>query len=138
MAKKKDPTLVWKDRKRILGMPITFTKYSIRENRLFYSRGLFNTVEEELLVYRILDVQLSRTFGEKLVGVGTITLFTADKTNAELKLIHIKKPHMVRDIISRLVEQERSKLNIRGKELFGVADQDANGPVDINGDGVPD
>ncbi len=138
MAKQKDPTLLWKDRKRILGLPITFTKYSIRENRLFYSKGLLNTVEEELLVYRILDVQLARSFGEKLVGVGTITLFTADKTNSELKLVHIKKPREVRDLISRLVEQERSKLNIRGKELFGVADQDANGGVDINGDGIPD
>lgn len=138
MARKKDPTLYWKDRKRILGLPITFTKYSIRENRLFYARGLFNTVEEELLIYRILDVKLSRTFGEKLVGVGTVTLFTADKTNPELRLTHIKRPHDVRDLISRMVEAERSRLNIRGKELFGVADQDANGMTDSNGDGIPD
>lgn len=138
MARKQDPTLYWKDRKRILGLPITFTKYSIRENRLFYSKGLFNTVEEELLIYRILDVKLSRSFGEKLVGVGTITLFTADKTNPELRLTHVKRPKDVRDLVSRMVEAERSRLNIRGKELFGVADQDANGMMDRNGDGIPD
>ncbi len=138
MAGKQDPTLYWKDRKRILGLPITFTKYSVRENRLFYSRGLFNTVEEELLIYRILDVRLTRSFGEKLVGVGTVTLFTADKTNPELRLTHVKRAKEVRDLISRMVEAERSRLNIRGKELFGVADQDANGMTDSNGDGIPD
>jgi len=138
MARKQDPYLYWKDRKRILGLPITFTKYSVRENRLFYSRGLFNTVEEELLIYRILDVKLSRSFGEKLFGVGTVTLFTADKTNPELRLTHIKRPKDVRDLISKMVEAERSRLNIRGKELFGVADQDANGQMDSNGDGIPD
>lgn len=137
MARKKDPNLHWKDRKRILGLPITFTRYQIQDNRLFYSKGLFSTTEEELLLYRILDVKLARSFGEKLVGVGTITLFTADKTNPELKLQHVKKPREVRDLISRMVEQERSKLNIRGKELFGVADMDANGMPDYDGDGMP-
>ena len=137
MARTKDPNLHWKDRKRILGIPITFTKYMLRDNRLFYSKGLFSTTEEELLLYRILDVKLSRTFGEKLVGVGTVTLFTADKTNPELKLQHVKKPKDVRDLISRMVEAERSKLNIRGKELFGVSDMDANGMPDYDGDGMP-
>ena len=26
---------IWKDRKRILGMPITFTRYRLSEDRLF-------------------------------------------------------------------------------------------------------
>jgi uncharacterized membrane protein YdbT with pleckstrin-like domain len=137
MAKRQDPNLHWKDRKRILGLPITFTKYVLQDSRLFYAKGLFSTTEEELLLYRILDVKLSRSFGEKLVGVGTVTLFTADATNPELVLQHVKNPKMVRDLISRLVEQERTKLNIRGKELFGVSDVDANGMPDFDGDGMP-
>jgi uncharacterized membrane protein YdbT with pleckstrin-like domain len=137
MAKMQDPNLHWKDRKRILGLPITFTKYVLQDSRLFYAKGLFSTTEEELLLYRILDVKLSRSFGEKLVGVGTVTLFTADATNPELVLQHVKNPKMVRDLISRLVEQERTKLNIRGKELFGVSDVDANGMPDFDGDGMP-
>ena len=27
--------LIWKDRKRVLGMPLTFTKYSLSEDRIF-------------------------------------------------------------------------------------------------------
>lgn len=118
---------VWKDRKRFLGLPLSFTRYSIREQRLFYSKGFFNTTEDELLLYRILDVKLNRTFGDKLVGVGTVTLYTADKTTPELKLERVKKPKYVRDTISKMVEEERLRLNIRGKELYGVSDNDTQG-----------
>lgn len=124
MAEKTKVEYKWKDRKRFLGLPLSFTKYSVRDQRLFYSKGFFNTTEDELLLYRILDVKLNRTLGDKIVGVGTITLYTADKTNPELQLIRIKKPKMVRDLISKMVEEERIRLNIRGKELYGVSDND--------------
>lgn len=129
---------VWKDRKRYLGLPLSFTKYAVRDQRLFFSKGFFNTVEDELLLYRILDVKLNRTFGDKLVGVGTVTLFTADKTSPELKLERVRNPKKVRDVISKLVEEERLRLNIRGKELYGVSDNDITGKVNIGNDTIGD
>ena len=33
---------IWKDRKRFLGMPLSFTRYSLSEDRLFLQKGLFN------------------------------------------------------------------------------------------------
>ena len=55
--------LIWKDRKRnILGMPFSFTSYSLTEERLFIETGFFNSVENEVRLYRILDVQLRRSF----------------------------------------------------------------------------
>lgn len=112
----------WKDRKRILGLPITFTKYKLENNRLFVSRGLFTTVEDELVMYRVLDVRLERTFGNKIFGVGTVTLYTADETNRELKLERIKKSKQVRDMMSEIAEAERAKVGIKGREIYGVAE----------------
>ena len=43
-----EPAVVWKDRKRICGLPITFTKYSMSEDRLFLETGLLNTRQEEV------------------------------------------------------------------------------------------
>lgn len=138
MAKNPKPEFQWKDRKRFLGLPLSFTRYAVRDQRLFYSKGFFNTTEDELLLYRIMDVKLTRTFGDKLVGVGTITLYTADKTNPELQLIRVKSPVKVRDMISKMVEEERVRLNIRGKELYGVSDHDhrysSDGNSSINDD----
>ena len=105
--KRKDVKIMeWKDRKRFLGMPLSFTKYRLENNRLFVSRGLFTTVEDELVMYRILDVRLKRTFWDKIFGVGTVTLFTADETNKELKLERIKTSKEVRDMMSEIAESE--------------------------------
>lgn len=111
----------WKDRKRILGLPLSFTKYRLDNNRLFVSKGFFSTVEDELVMYRVLDVRLKRTLWDKLFGVGTITLYTGDQTDKELLLQKVKHPKDVRDMISKLAEEERARLNIKGRELYGVA-----------------
>ena len=65
----------WKDRKRVLGIPMTFTQYTIDNDRLYVRTGFFKSEMNEILLYRILDVKSSQTFGQKLCGVGTITLF---------------------------------------------------------------
>ena len=39
---------LWKDRKRILGMPISFTRYSMSEDRLFTSVGFLNLKDDEV------------------------------------------------------------------------------------------
>ena len=136
MAKNKKAECIWKDRKRYLGLPLSFTKYAVKDQRLYYTKGFFNTTEEELLLYRILDIKLNRTFGDKVVGVGIITLFTADKTHPKLDLIRIKKPKKVRDLLSKMVENERIRINIHGKELYGVSNEMRG--LDLDGDGIPD
>jgi uncharacterized membrane protein YdbT with pleckstrin-like domain len=122
----------WKDRKRFLGMPLSFTKYRLEDNRLFVSRGLFTTVEDELVMYRILDVRLRRTFWDKIFGVGTVILYTADETNKELKLERIKTSKEVRNLMSEVAENERAKLGIKGRELYGVAENVFDGNNDAN------
>jgi hypothetical protein len=131
MAKNPKPEYQWKDRKRYLGLPLSFTRYAVRDQRLFFSRGFFNTTEDELLLYRVLDVKLNRTFGDKLVGVGTITLYTADKTHPELQLTRVRNPVRVRDMLSKMVEEERMRLNIRGRELYGVSGHAHHGCPDM-------
>ncbi|NLX64747.1 MAG: PH domain-containing protein [Clostridiaceae bacterium] len=135
MSKKQKDEYVWKDRKRYLGLPLSFTRYAVKDQRLYYTTGFFNTTEEEMLLYRILDIKLNRTLGDKLVGVGTITLYTADKTHPKLELVRIKNPKKVRDLLSKLVENERIRINAQGRELYGIS-KDIMG-FDSDGDGIP-
>lgn len=122
--------ILWKDRKRYFGLPLSFTRYSIRGIRFFLSKGFFSIEENELLLYRVLDIKYNRTLADRIFGVGTITLFTCDKTDSELKIIRVKHPDKVRDLISRLVEEERAKIRVRGKELYGVGDAAAGDGLD--------
>lgn len=123
--------VIWKDRKRFLGMPLSFTRYYIKSGRLYTSKGLLSVEENELLLYRIMDIKIKRTLGDKIFGVGTITLFTCDKTDNELKIIKIKNSIEVRDLISNMVEEARTKIRVRGKEIYGAAD-DNELDIDIN------
>jgi uncharacterized membrane protein YdbT with pleckstrin-like domain len=124
-----DATLLWRDRKRILGLPISFTVYTLKNQRLYLKEGFFNTKENEMLLYRILDINLSRSLGDKIFGVGSLTLFTADETHREFVVKNIKNPQQVRDLISTEVEKERERLKIRGREIYGVSDSDGTDNV---------
>ena len=111
--------VLWSDRKRWLGMPLTFTKYTVDENRLYVKRGFFRTTVEETLLYRILDIKSSAGFGQKICGVGTVTLFCNDQSNPVLELKNIKKPEKVRRFLSQTIEAKRHEKGVAGRELYG-------------------
>lgn len=128
---------LWKDRKRILGMPITFTKYELTADRLIHYKGLLSTETNELLLYRVMDIKLTRSLGQKLFGVGTITLYCADQSHSTFLLENIKKPDSVRKFLSKLVEDERTLKGLTGREIYGAA-ATARDFTDVDGDGIPD
>ncbi len=120
MSKKNtDATILWKDRKRIVfGLPWSFTKYSLSEERLFIQRGFFNVREDEVRLYRIMDISLTRTLGQRLFGIGTINFCSADKTLKDFQFKNIKKSRDVKELISELVEKERTAKRVSSREFM--------------------
>lgn len=117
----KEQDIVWKDRKRILGMPISFTKYYIKNNRLFRSAGLFSNQEDEIMLYKIMDLRVNISFLDRIFRVGTVTIYSRDESNREMKLLKIKHPKKVRDMLSEKVESLKKNMKIQGREMYGVA-----------------
>ncbi len=130
--------ILWQDRKRYLGLPLSFTIYSFSKNKFYMKTGIFNTKSEEILLYRILDITYKQTFGQKIFGVGSVILNTADKTTPILEIKSIKTPDRVRKALSTLVEQRRDEKRVTGKEMFGAASSHDFGDADLDLDGVPD
>ena len=148
-----EKTILWSDRKRILGLPLSFTRYRVDDDRLYVETGFIRSETNELLLYRVLDVKSTRTLGQKLLGVGTVTLMSSDQSNPRLELKNIRDCERVRRFLSGLIEKQRSELGIRGRELYGSgarAAMDPDGshpapppggpglPPDQDGDGIPD
>ena len=120
----------FQERKRwvFFGLPFTFTKYMVKEDMLTVQTGLFNIVENDCYMYKIQDVELSASLGERLFKLGTITCFTGDNTHTQLKLEHIRNARAIKDFILKSSEEARIKrrtvnmLDIGSGEMADVSD----------------
>ena len=126
MAKKVNIEYIWKDRKRFLGMPLSATRYSMSEDRLFISVGIFTLIYDEVLLYRVRDIDISRTFWQRLFGVGTIHIISSDKTMPNLVLKNVKRPIEVKELIHKQVEEMKLRRRVRVGEIMGEMDNDDN------------
>jgi uncharacterized membrane protein YdbT with pleckstrin-like domain len=117
---------LWKDRKRYFGLPLSFTRYSLSDDRLFISEGFLNLKDDEVLLYRVRDIDTTRSLWQRLFGVGTVTVVSSDKTMPALVLKNIKDPVQVKELIHRQVEEMKLKRRVRiGEIMNDNVDDDA-------------
>ena len=109
----------WTDRKRYLGLPLSFTRYALSHDRLFLSVGFFSVRDDDVLLYRIRDISVKRTLWQRLFGVGTVTVQSSDKTHPNLELKNIKDPMRVKELLHDLVEEMKQKRRMRFGEILG-------------------
>ena len=119
---------LWKDRKRYFGLPLSFTRYSLSEDRLFVSEGFLTIKDDEILLYRVRDIDTRRSLWQRLFGVGTVVVASSDKTMPNLVLKNIKDPIFVKELIHKQVEEMKIKRRVRFGEIM----------TDADGDGIED
>lgn len=118
---------LWKDRKRYFGLPLSFTRYALSEDRLFLSVGFLNIKDDEVLLYRVRDIDSERSIFQRLFGVGTITVMSSDKSMPNLVLKNVKDPVFVKELIHKQVEEMKIKRRVRVGEIMGNEIDDADG-----------
>lgn len=114
--------LIWSDRKRYFGLPLSFTKYAISEDRLLQSSGILNLQYEEILLYRVRDISLSRSFGQRIFGVGSITVTSSDKSRPVLVMQNVKDAPEVKELLHRQVEDMKIRRRVRFGEVAAFSD----------------
>lgn len=120
---------IWKDRKRYFGLPLSFTRYALSEDRLFMSEGFLSIKDDEILLYRVRDIDTSRNLWQRLFGVGTVIVMSSDKSMPNLVLKNIKDPVVVKELIHEQVEEMKIRRRVRFGEIMAT---------DTDGDGEPD
>ena len=110
------------ERKRwaFLGLPFTFTKYTVKDEMVTIDRGFFNKVEDDCFMYKIQDVKLQSTFGERLFGLGTVVCYTGDVTDKRLELTHIRHSKDIKNFILEKSEEARIKRRTLNMQNIGV------------------
>lgn len=117
---------LWHDRKRWCGMPWSFTRYYLVKKKdgwfkLFTSTGFLSVFQEEVNLYRIYDISVVATLFNRMFNTGTVVLHcNVDKT-PEIRLVRIKDPYKIRDMLADLIEKERAKKGYKiGEFTMGV------------------
>lgn len=108
---------LWQDTKRILGMPLSVTGYAVSEDRLFLRSGLLTIRDEEILLYRVRDISLKRSAFQRMLGVGTITVSSSDRSMPTLVIQNVKNPMQTKELIHSLVEE----MKMRRRSMMGGA-----------------
>ena len=75
--------------------------------------GFFNIKDEEVVLYRIRDISMKRTLGQRIFGVGTITVVSSDKSCPKVELKNVKKPRDVKEMLHKFVEEMKINRKIR-------------------------
>jgi hypothetical protein len=90
-------------------------RYELTSQRLRIYRGVFARNLEEIDLVRIRDTKVKQHLGERMAGVGDVTIISTDKSNPEIILNNVKNPIEVRETIRKayLAEQDRRGLRFR-------------------------
>lgn len=111
--------ILWYDRKRYLGLPISFTRYFLIRNKngslkFIRDKGFFSRDIEQINLFRIDDISLHESLLQRIFGVGTITIFCKDASCDNLLVKSIARPRKITDLLNNLIEEDRAnkKLNV--------------------------
>ncbi len=111
---------IMRERKRwgFFGIPWTFTKYILTEKKLIIQTGLLRSTENEILLYRISDMSMTRTLFQKIFKLGTLTIYAHDKTNPTLIVKNIKNVRSFKEALSDAVEKDKIRMKLRQREVM--------------------
>ena len=126
--------LRYRERSRILflGLPWTFTVYEIRENDFTIIRGFFTVRENDCYMYKISDVEITRTFMQRLVGLSTITLYTSDVTDRTIVMKNIKHGREIKDFLLQASENARIRRRTVSMQNIGFGADDIHDIDDMD------
>ncbi len=111
--------ILWSDKKRpLFGLPISFTKYTLTEEKILVDTGFLSKSQEEIRLYRITDFSVRQRLFQRIFGVGDILVTSSDNLQNNFVIKDIKKVYEIKEMLSDLVEKERDNKGIVTNEFI--------------------
>ena len=128
---------IWTDKNRtIFGLPISFTRYFLTEDKFITRKGFLSIEEDELDLYRVIDKKLVLPFGQRMFGCGTIVMNVKDVDTPIKEVKSIKAPRDVLAQLDKYININRDRYRVRGRDMVGgdVCHWHDHDDFDINDD----
>ena len=93
-------------------------KYRITNQRLFVTTGLIARKTEEIELFRIKDVKVDQSILERMLGYGTITVYSSDETAPQLVMVGIGRPVDIKETLRTLYRAARKDAGVRPTEFM--------------------
>jgi len=85
-------------------------RYRISNYRIDFERGLLGKRIETMELWHVDDIEFHQTFLERLMGVGSITVFSNDKTTPKLELKGLPNPRpLFESLKQRVIAVKRQR-----------------------------
>jgi len=95
-----------------VALKILGSRYRLTTQRLFIERGLFSQTIDQTELIRVDDVQLRKTFVDRLLGLGTVAILSTDASDRQTLIEGVANPEAVAEAI-------RSRMRaLRKRSLF--------------------
>ncbi|ASA23508.1 PH domain-containing protein [Paenibacillus donghaensis] len=92
------------------------TLYTLTSQRIMVKTGLIGKNIEEIELLRVNDFSVGQSIAERMLGIGTLTVFSDDASSPELLFRRIRKVQEVKDILRTAVRNEKLANNISYRE----------------------
>lgn len=88
-------------------------KFELTTERIRLKKGVLNQVFDEVELYRVKDVNLTRSMFERVLGLGTVTLLTSDRGQENILIRSVRKSDELREHLRSQVEIVRDRKRVR-------------------------
>ena len=124
----------YRETQRLLffGLPWTFTKYELRDNDLTIIKGFLTVRENDCYMYKVSDVEITRTLMQRIFGLSTITCFTSDVTDKTIVMKNIKHGREIKDFLLHASEAARLRRKTVSMQNIGFDSDDIHGIDDMD------
>jgi uncharacterized membrane protein YdbT with pleckstrin-like domain len=94
------------------------TRYRITSQRIIVETGLFSKRVDQLDLYRIVDFVVERSFGQRIMGTGTLIVDSMDKTTPVTRIEGIRANVMgLYERVRAAAEAEKQRRNVRPMDI---------------------
>jgi len=95
-----------------------FENYTVTSERLKINTGLASRHVENFELIRIQDIDFKQGMGERMLGIGDITIRGHDPSNPEIVLRNVSKPEEMYEIMRRAWLEARKRHGLEFREFM--------------------